>query len=166
MAEGPATGGPRIDWPETPEGPAGEAASTEAAELPSAGPSPSVSAGGPGPFGLGTVGMADGFRALLTEELLTDESLPSLSSPDEVVGSESSGFAAALQRVLIPVLPPLVVSALTSPLVVIEALVRAVASSGQALLLPAGFLVLGVLARLRRLLGHSRQSAPAAASGA
>ena len=56
----------------------------------------------------------------------------------------------AINHKLEPVLPPILVSAFTSPFVVAGALVRAMTSSGQVLLLPAGLLVVGALSRLRR----------------
>jgi hypothetical protein len=69
--------------------------------------------------------------------------------------------ASALSRALGPSLPPALVSAFASPIVVAEALVRAVTSSGQAVLLPAGLLMLGGI--LRRL---TRRDAPGDASSA
>ncbi len=58
--------------------------------------------------------------------------------PSSAMAVEASpgGLSGGLLRILPPVVPPLLADALTSPVVVVEALVEAMASSGHALVLP------------------------------
>jgi len=89
--------------------------------------------------------MANGFQAL------SAAAAEPLDLPVSVAeGSEGPGLVWAIDHTLEPVLAPVLVSAFTAPLLVAGALVRAVTSSGQVLLLPAGLLVVGALSRLRR----------------
>ncbi|HLA66098.1 MAG TPA: hypothetical protein VJP05_01235 [Acidimicrobiia bacterium] len=53
------------------------------------------------------------------------------------VSADSGGvLATGIDRILSPVLPPAVVSVVASPIVILEALAKALASSGQALIIP------------------------------
>lgn len=66
-------------------------------------------------------------------------------------------LSGGVEGLLSPVLPPAVVRAVASPLVIVEALAKALASSGQALIVPGiaflfGFGVPGVRRRVDRAL--------------
>ena len=69
-------------------------------------------------------------------------------------------ISGGLTRLLSPVLPPAVVRVVASPVVILEALAKAVASSGQALIIPGfaflfGFGVPGVRRRVDEAIAGS-----------
>ena len=66
------------------------------------------------------------------------------------VDAPSSGLAGSMDALLRPVLPPQLVSAMTAPLVLFEALGAALASSSQALILPIGLVLFGLFDRRGR----------------
>jgi hypothetical protein len=70
-------------------------------------------------------------------ELPDDEALLVLVTP-----AEPAGLSGDLVSVLSPVMPSAFVDTVTSPIVIIEALLEAMASSGQALVIP--FLAAGI----------------------
>jgi hypothetical protein len=81
--------------------------------------------------------------------------MPEMASVD--AGGMLSG---GLDRVLSPVLPPAVVRVVASPVVILEALAQALASSGQALIIPGfaflfGFGLPGTRRRFDRALAGS-----------
>jgi hypothetical protein len=59
-----------------------------------------------------------------------------------VTPAEPPGLSGDLVAALAPVMPPAFVDAVTSPIVILEALLEAMASSGQALVIP--FLAAGI----------------------
>ena len=115
---------------------------------------PGPSGGGSGPAGglgsIDTTGMPRSFAGAVKIMNILDEptAMQDMSS-DEITGVLSG----SLERVLSPVLPPGVVEVVASPVVIFEALAEALASSGQALIIPGlaflfGFGIPGVRKRV------------------
>lgn len=70
------------------------------------------------------------------------------------------GIAAPIHRLLGPVAPPALVDAVASPLVILQALVVALTSSSQSLIVPGVALLLGLGARRRRTVSDLALSPP------
>jgi hypothetical protein len=78
----------------------------------------------------------------------------------------AGGLSVSINRLLGPVAPPALVDAVTSPLVMLEALVAAMTSSSQSLIVPGIVLLVGVGVPGRRRRGAGATANPALILGA
>jgi len=105
--------------------------------------------------GLGSVAalqLPDRLGAIIKMFAGYDETFVTTATPELAVTHPVGSVNGGLAQMLAPALPPVVSDIVTSPIVVLEALIDALASSGQALIIPffagaAGFFAPGVRRR-------------------